>query len=86
MRFSASAWFTTAPSPDDPHTQWRLYTVLDYPAPDLTDRVYQRTGPLTVAEKQRCQSDRPTAITPVGASTPAGGDSTARLSQLTRKH
>ncbi|MEV5754689.1 hypothetical protein AB0L00_43365 [Actinoallomurus sp. NPDC052308] len=85
-RRRTEGWFTTSPDPDDPHTQWRLHTVLDYPAPDLTDRFYQRTGPLTSAEKQRCQSDRPTASTPVGADTPAGGGSTLRLSRTTRNH
>lgn len=72
-RRRTEGWFTISPAPDNPHTQWRLHTVLDYPAPDLTDRVYQRTGPMTASEKQRCQSDRPTATTPVGADTPANG-------------
>ncbi|WP_433381416.1 hypothetical protein [Streptosporangium sp. CA-115845] len=73
-RRRAEGWFTSNPAPADPHTQWRLYTVLDHPSTDLSDRIYQRTGPMTAFEKQRCQSDRLTAPTPVGADTPAGAN------------
>ncbi|MGW0595196.1 hypothetical protein [Streptosporangium sp. NPDC002607] len=73
-RRRTEGWFTTSPAPADPHTEWRLHTVLDYPATELSDRLYQRTGPMTGSEKQRCQSNRPTATTPVGADAPAGFD------------
>ncbi|MGW4640895.1 hypothetical protein ACWEN6_20350 [Sphaerisporangium sp. NPDC004334] len=78
-RRRTEGWFKSNPTPADPNTDWRLYTVLDYPATELSDRVYQRTGPMTASEKQRCQSDRPTASTPVGATTPAGTNRTLRL-------
>ncbi len=77
-RRRTEGWFTSNPTPDDPNTEWRLYTVLDYPATELSDRTYQRTGPMTTSEKQRCQSDRPTASTPVGAGAPAGTNRTRR--------
>ena len=75
-RRRTEGWFASNPTPADPNTEWRLYTVLDYPSTELSDRVYQRTGPMTPSEKQRCQSDRPTASTPVGASAPAGTNRT----------
>ncbi|MDP9865444.1 MULTISPECIES: hypothetical protein [Streptosporangium] len=75
-RRRTEGWFTSTPAPADPHTEWRLYTVLDYSSVELSDRVYQRTGPMTASEKQRCQSDRPSATTPVGAGAPAGGERT----------
>ncbi|GII87902.1 hypothetical protein Ssi03_58920 [Sphaerisporangium siamense] len=71
-RRRTEGWFTSSPAPADPNTEWRLYTVLDHAATTLPDRVYQRTGPMTSAEKLRCRSDRPTAPTPVGAGDPAG--------------
>ncbi|WP_327045147.1 hypothetical protein OG320_25935 [Microbispora sp. NBC_01189] len=71
-RRRTEGWFVSDPAPADPNTEWRLYTVLDYPATELSDRVYQRTGPMTASEKQRCQADRPTASTPVGMNIPAG--------------
>lgn len=40
----------------------------------LPDRIYQRTGPMTTAEKQRCRADRPSDTTPNGADTPAGSN------------
>ncbi|MCC0100295.1 hypothetical protein K7B10_37070 [Streptomyces flavotricini] len=58
----------------DPHYDWRLHTVIDHPSTDLSDRIYQRAGPLTASEKLRCQSDRPSATTPVGANAPAGAE------------
>ncbi|WP_066370243.1 hypothetical protein [Herbidospora mongoliensis] len=70
-RRRTEGWFVTTP-PADPHNEWRLYTVIDHPATELSDRIYQRTGPMTSSEKQRCRSDRPTTSTPVGADTPAG--------------
>ncbi|WP_424533358.1 hypothetical protein ACOZ38_23675 [Sphaerisporangium viridialbum] len=72
-RRRTEGWFTMNPAPADPNAEWRLYTVLDYPTTELSDRVYQRTGPMTPSEKQRCQSDRPAAPAPVGAGTPAVG-------------
>ncbi|MEV4251392.1 hypothetical protein AB0J63_49420 [Streptosporangium canum] len=59
----------------DPHSEWRLYAAFDSPSPELSTRFYERTGPMTISEEQRCQSDRPTASTPVGAGTPAGPNS-----------
>ncbi|WP_147268811.1 hypothetical protein [Sphaerisporangium album] len=71
-RRRTEGWFTQTPAAADPNSEWRLYTVLDYAATTLSDRVYQRTGPMTPAEKLRCQSDRPSSPTPVGAGDPAG--------------
>ncbi|MFH8562067.1 hypothetical protein [Streptomyces sp. NPDC017988] len=62
-------WFTSDAS--DPDKQIRLHVVADGPSPLVPDRIYQRTGPMTTAEKTRCRSDRPSAPTPVGAETPA---------------
>ncbi|MEU6895906.1 hypothetical protein ABZ934_29925 [Streptomyces sp. NPDC046557] len=56
---------------DDPDKQIRLHVVTDGPSPLVPDRIYQRTGPMTTAEQQRCRSDRPTAPTPVDAAAPA---------------
>lgn len=72
-RQRTEGWFTSNPTPADPNTDWRLYTVLDYPSPQIADKVYQRTGPLTTAELARCQSDRPSAVTPNDQGAPAGG-------------
>ncbi|MFK0110897.1 hypothetical protein [Streptomyces sp. NPDC091217] len=72
-RQRTEGWFTSNPTPADPNQDWRLYTVLDYPAPRLADKVYQRTGPLTPGELARCRSDRPSAVTPNDASSPAAG-------------
>ncbi|MEU9888428.1 hypothetical protein [Sphaerisporangium sp. NPDC051011] len=71
-RQRTEGWFTQTPPAADPNFEWRLYTVLDYAATTLSDRVYQRTGPMTPAEKLRCQSDRPSSPTPVAAGDPAG--------------
>lgn len=43
---------------------YRLDATFDVPAVSLPDRWYQRTGPLTDVELQRCGSARPTANTP----------------------
>ncbi|GAB7110876.1 hypothetical protein JCM4814A_91940 [Streptomyces phaeofaciens JCM 4814] len=72
-RRRTEGWFTSHPTPDDPNQDWRLYTVLDYPSPQLADRFYQRTGPMTAAELSRCRSDRPSAETPNDAGSPAAG-------------
>ncbi|MEV4613050.1 hypothetical protein AB0K43_10660 [Kitasatospora sp. NPDC049258] len=44
--------------------KYRLDATFDLPSSSLPDRYYQRTGPLTEAELQRCGSARPTAGTP----------------------
>ncbi|MBD0689022.1 hypothetical protein BG452_25570 [Streptomyces sp. CBMA123] len=44
--------------------KYRLDTVFDVPAVSLPDRWFQRTGPLTDVELQRCGTARPTAGTP----------------------
>ncbi|MCX5214647.1 hypothetical protein OG689_36240 [Kitasatospora sp. NBC_00240] len=44
--------------------KYRLDAVFDVPSSSLPDRFYQRTGPLTEAELQRCGAARPTAGTP----------------------
>ncbi|MFJ7586903.1 hypothetical protein ACIQZO_05815 [Streptomyces sp. NPDC097617] len=72
-RQRTEGWFTSDPTPADAHQDWRLYTVLDYPSPQLADRFYQRTGPLTAAEQARCRSNRPSAETPNDAGSPAAG-------------
>ncbi|OEJ23327.1 hypothetical protein AS594_01225 [Streptomyces agglomeratus] len=68
-RQRTDGWFTS--DTDDPDKQIRLYVVADGPSPLVPDRIYQRTGPMTSAEQQRCRSDRPTAPTPVDADAPA---------------
>ncbi|MFE1829106.1 hypothetical protein [Streptomyces yangpuensis] len=73
-RRRAEGWFDTTTKATDPNYDWRLHTVIDHPSTDLSDRIYQRTGPLTASEKQRCQADRPNATTPVGANSPAGAE------------
>ena len=72
-RQRTEGWFTSNPTPADPNTDWRLYTVLDYPSPQIADKVFQRTGPLTTAELARCRADRPSALTPNDQGAPAGG-------------
>ncbi|WP_369384112.1 hypothetical protein [Streptomyces sp. cg36] len=72
-RQRTEGWFTSSPTPVNANQDWRVYTVLDYPSPHLSDRVYQRTGPLAPAELQRCRSHRPNAVTPNGADAPATG-------------
>ncbi|WP_159400296.1 hypothetical protein [Streptomyces sp. XY431] len=44
--------------------KYRLDAVFDVPSASLPDRYYQRSGPLTETELQRCGSVRPTAGTP----------------------
>ncbi|MFJ4794993.1 hypothetical protein [Kitasatospora purpeofusca] len=44
--------------------KYRLDAVFDVPSASLPDRYYQRSGPLTETELQRCGSARPTAGTP----------------------
>ncbi|MFD3475978.1 hypothetical protein [Streptomyces sp. NPDC058695] len=36
-----------------------LTGTFDGPATELSDRLHQRTGPMTVAEQQRCNAVRP---------------------------
>ncbi|MBF9072658.1 hypothetical protein [Streptacidiphilus fuscans] len=72
-RQRTEGWFTSNPTPADPNQDWRIYTVLDYPSPQIADRLYQRTGPLTSAELARCRADRPSALTPNDQGAPAGG-------------
>ncbi|WP_152646166.1 hypothetical protein [Streptacidiphilus albus] len=72
-RQRTEGWFTSNPAPTDPNLDWRLYTVLDYPSPQIADKVYQRTGPLTTGELARCRADRPSAVTPNDQGAPAGG-------------
>ncbi|MEU8777285.1 hypothetical protein [Streptomyces sp. NPDC048606] len=73
-RRRTEGWFHATTKATDPNYDWRLHTVVDHPSTTLSDRIYQRTGPLTESEKQRCQSNRPNAPTPVGATTPAGAE------------
>ncbi|WP_460067084.1 hypothetical protein [Streptomyces sp. YKOK-I1] len=72
-RQRTEGWFKSNPTPADPNQDWRLYTVLDHPSPQLADRFYQRTGPMTAAELSRCRSNRPSAETPNDAGSPAAG-------------
>ncbi|MFG2818714.1 hypothetical protein ACGFX4_04720 [Kitasatospora sp. NPDC048365] len=44
--------------------KYRLDAVFDVPSTSLPDRYYQRSGPLTETELQRCGAARPTAGTP----------------------
>ncbi|MFB7939493.1 hypothetical protein [Streptomyces sp. NPDC056049] len=50
---------------------YRLHAVIDGPSRAVPDRLLQRTGPMSEAEKQRCASSRPMTTTPVGADAPA---------------
>ncbi|MGW4778269.1 hypothetical protein ACWEPA_16600 [Streptomyces filamentosus] len=72
-RQRTEGWFTSNPTPADPHQDWRLHTVIDHPAPGVSDRVFHRTGPMTAAEEARCRANRPTADTPNDAASPAAG-------------
>ncbi|MCX4403979.1 hypothetical protein OG840_20045 [Streptomyces sp. NBC_01764] len=71
-RQRTEGWFVS--TGDDPDRQYRLHVTLDGPSLSLPDRIYQRTGPMTTAEKQRCRADRPSDTTPNGADTPAGSN------------
>ncbi|MFG3042871.1 hypothetical protein ACGFYZ_38830 [Streptomyces sp. NPDC048330] len=50
---------------------YRLHAVVDGPSRAVPDRLLQRTGPMSEAEKQRCAAARPMTTTPVGADAPA---------------
>ncbi|MHC5902781.1 carbohydrate binding domain-containing protein [Streptomyces sp. S6] len=50
---------------------YRLHAVVDGPSRAVPDRLLQRTGPMTGAEKQRCMAARPMTTTPVGVDAPA---------------
>ncbi|MFF8479432.1 hypothetical protein [Streptomyces antibioticus] len=65
-RERVEGWFVSAK--DD----YRLHAVVDGPSRAVPDRLLQRTGPMSEAEKQRCAAARPMTATPVGADTPAG--------------
>ncbi|MER5867052.1 hypothetical protein [Kitasatospora sp. NPDC002040] len=54
----------------NPRNKYRLDAVLDVPAVALPDRYFQRTGPLTETELQRCGTARPTAGTPDNGANP----------------
>ncbi len=51
---------------------YRLHAVVDAPSRAVPDRIFQRTGPMAEAEKQRCAAARPMTTTPAGADTAAG--------------
>ncbi|MFF9843994.1 hypothetical protein [Streptomyces sp. NPDC013740] len=44
---------------------YRLHAVIDGPSRGVPDRLLQRTGPMSEAEKQRCAAARPMTTTPV---------------------
>ncbi|AUG75833.1 hypothetical protein CFP65_0912 [Kitasatospora sp. MMS16-BH015] len=50
--------------------KYRLDATFDLPAVALPDRYFQRTGPLTEVELQRCGAARPTAGTPDNGANP----------------
>ncbi|MCX5001066.1 hypothetical protein OHB05_00275 [Streptomyces sp. NBC_00638] len=50
---------------------YRLHAVIDGPSRAVPDRLLQRTGPMSEAEKQRCAAARPMTTTPVSADSPA---------------
>ncbi|MEV6956887.1 hypothetical protein [Streptomyces sp. NPDC051183] len=66
---SGDAKFTVR---DEKGQEQVLRGTFDGPANGLSDRHYQRTGPLTAAEQRHCNSDRPTApaAVPLGADAP----------------
>ncbi|KQX56143.1 MULTISPECIES: hypothetical protein [unclassified Streptomyces] len=64
-RERVEGWFVS--KKDD----YRLHAVVDGPSRTVPDRLLQRTGPMTVAEKQRCTAARPSTNTPVDAAAPA---------------
>lgn len=68
-RQRTDGWFISDTA--DPDKQIRLHVTADGPSPLVPDRIYQRTGPMTAAEKQRCRSDRPSAPTTLDADAPA---------------
>ncbi|MFF0477376.1 hypothetical protein [Streptomyces sp. NPDC004284] len=64
-RERVEGWFVS--KKDD----YRLHAVVDGPSRAVPDRLLQRTGPMSEAEKQRCAASRPMTTTPVGADAPA---------------
>ncbi|WP_405820999.1 hypothetical protein OG705_15270 [Streptomyces sp. NBC_00838] len=64
-RERVEGWFVS--KKDD----YRLHAVVDGPSRAVPDRLLQRTGPMSAAEKQRCAAERPMTTTPVGADSPA---------------
>ncbi|MEX0171820.1 hypothetical protein [Streptomyces sp. LMG1-1-1.1] len=64
-RERVEGWFVS--KKDD----YRLHAVVDGPSRTVPDRLLQRTGPMSEAEKQRCAAARPMTTTPVGATAPA---------------
>ncbi|MDX2961312.1 hypothetical protein [Streptomyces acidiscabies] len=64
-RERVEGWFVS--KKDD----YRVHAVVDGPSRAVPDRLLQRTGPMSVAEKQRCSAARPMTMTPVGAEAPA---------------
>ncbi|MFB6841699.1 hypothetical protein [Streptomyces sp. NPDC056361] len=60
-RERVEGWFVS--KKDD----YRLHAVVDGPSRAVPDRLLQRTGPMSEAEKQRCAASRPMTTTPVGA-------------------
>ncbi|MFF6778865.1 hypothetical protein ACFY8W_35680 [Streptomyces sp. NPDC012637] len=50
---------------------YRLHAVIDGPSRGVPDRLLQRTGPMSEAEKQRCAAARPMTTTPVDAGSAA---------------
>ncbi|MFI6420935.1 hypothetical protein ACIBG6_26460 [Streptomyces sp. NPDC050842] len=64
-RERVEGWFVS--KKDD----YRLHAVIDGPSRAVPDRLLQRTGPMSEAEKQRCAAARPMTTTPVGADAPA---------------
>jgi hypothetical protein len=65
-RERVEGWFVS--KKDD----YRLHVVVDGPSRAVPDRLLQRTGPMSEAEKQRCAAARPMTTTPVDAGAPAG--------------
>ncbi|MFE2739043.1 hypothetical protein [Streptomyces sp. NPDC059349] len=61
---SGNATFTVR---DEKGHEQTLAGTFDGPATGLSDRLFQRTGPMTAAEKQRCSGTRPLAPAPLGA-------------------
>ncbi|MEU4064745.1 hypothetical protein AB0F25_20410 [Streptomyces wedmorensis] len=75
-RERVEGWFVS--KKDD----YRLHAVIDGPSRAVPDRLLQRTGPMSEAEKQRCATARPMTTTPVGASEPASSSDKGLLKTL----
>ncbi|KOG35969.1 MULTISPECIES: hypothetical protein [Streptomyces] len=75
-RERVEGWFVS--KKDD----YRLHAVIDGPSRAVPDRLLQRTGPMSEAEKQRCAAARPMTTTPVGASEPASSSDKGLLKTL----